>query len=264
MFNIELILKNMNDNHFKFSNSVIGLPVFFVLFLWIIYWVQIRFDFDFYQYGIYPRDFSGLQGVLFSPFIHENLGHLYNNSIPLFVLLAALQYFYPKQSFPVTVCGILFSGLITWIIGRTNYHIGASGLIYVLVTFIFFKGIQTKYYRLVALSFAVVLLYGGMIWYVFPDVDASISWEGHLAGFITGFALTLFYKTPEYEKPIVYDWQKPDFNPEDDAFMKHFDENGNFVNIEKFEDESEFITTYYNSDVIVNYTVTKSESVDKI
>ena len=128
----------------------------------------------------------------------------------------------------------------------------------------FFKGIQTKYYRLVALSFAVVLLYGGMIWYVFPDVDASISWEGHLAGFITGFALTLFYKTPEYAKPIVYDWQKPDFNPEDDAFMKHFDENGNFVNTENPEDESEFIATYFNSDVLVNYTVTKSESEDKL
>ena len=254
----------MKDNHFKFSNAVIGLPFLFVLFLWIIYWIQIRFDFDFYQYGIYPRDFSGLQGVLFSPFIHENLGHLYNNSIPLFVLLAALQFFYPKQSFAVIVYGILFSGLITWIIGRSNYHIGASGLIYVLVAFIFFKGIQTKYYRLVALSFAVVLLYGGMIWYVFPDVDASISWEGHLAGFITGIALTLFYKTPEYAKPIVYDWQKPDFNPEDDAFMKHFDESGNFVNTDKPEDESEFIATYFNSDVLVNYTVTKSESEDKL
>ncbi len=164
----------------------------------------------------------------------------------------------------VIVYGILFSGLITWIIGRSNFHIGASGLIYVLVTFIFFKGIQTKYYRLVALSFAVVLLYGGMIWYVFPDVDVSISWEGHLAGFITGFALTLLYKTPEYKKPIVYDWQKPDFNPEDDAFMKHFDENGNFVNTEIPDEESQFITTYFNSDFAVNYTLTKSESADKL
>lgn len=260
----ELIIKNMSDNDFKFSTSVIGLPVFFVLFLWIVYWIQIRFDFDFYQNGIYPRDFSGLQGVLFSPFIHENLGHLYNNSIPLLVLLAALQFFYPKQSFGVIAYGILFSGLITWVIGRENYHIGASGLIYVLVSFIFFKGIQTGYYRLVALSFSVVLLYGGMIWYVFPDVDATISWEGHLAGFITGFVLTLFYKTPEYTKPIVFDWQKPDFNPEDDVFMKHFDENGNFVNTEKPQHESESITTYFNSDVWVTYTVTKSEPNDKL
>ncbi|OHT44703.1 rhomboid family intramembrane serine protease [Flavobacterium tructae] len=250
----------MNDNHFKFTTAVIGLPVFFVLFLWIVYWVQIRFDFDFYQYGVYPRDLSGLQGVLFSPFIHENLSHLYNNSIPLLVLLAALQFFYPKQSFVVIGYGILFSGLITWVIGRENFHIGASGLIYVLVSFIFFKGIQTGYYRLVALSLSVILLYGGMIWYVFPEVDKTISWEGHLAGFITGFVMSLLYKTPEYVKPIVYEWQKPDFNPDEDAFMKHFDENGNFVNTEIVEEEPEELMTYFNSDVSVNYIVTKPET----
>ncbi|WP_264553390.1 rhomboid family intramembrane serine protease [Flavobacterium sp. N2038] len=255
----------MNDNHFKFSYTVIGLPVFFVLFLWIVYWFQIRFDFDFYQNGIYPRDFSGLQGVLFSPFIHENLSHLYNNSIPLLVLLAALQFFYPKQTIAVIGYGILFSGLITWIIGRENYHIGASGLIYVLVSFIFFKGIQTGYYRLVALSLSVILLYGGMIWYVFPDVDATISWEGHLAGFITGFVLSLLYKTPEYAKPIVYDWQKPDFKPEEDAFMKHFDENGNFVNTKADEvEEEEALFSYFSSNVPVYYDITKKESEDKL
>ncbi|PXY41932.1 rhomboid family intramembrane serine protease [Flavobacterium cheongpyeongense] len=253
----------MNDNHFKFSIAVIGLPVFFVLFLWIVYWIQIRFDFDFYQNGIYPRDFSGLQGVLFSPFIHENLNHLYNNSIPLLVLLAAMQFFYPNQSFAVIGYGILFSGLITWFIGRENYHIGASGLIYVLVSFIFFKGIQTRYYRLVALSFAVVLLYGGMIWYVFPDVDQNISWEGHLAGFITGFVISLFYKTPEYTKPIVYDWQKPDFDPSDDPFMKHFDDNGNFVNTEIPEEDSQMVSSYFNSDVSVHYIITKPKSEEE-
>ncbi|MEN2415153.1 rhomboid family intramembrane serine protease [Flavobacterium mesophilum] len=253
----------MNDKDFKFSTAVIGLPLFFVLFLWIIYWVQIRFDFDFYQNGIYPRDFSGLQGVLFSPFIHENLEHLYNNSIPLLVLLAALQYFYPKQTVPVIGYGILFSGLITWIIGRENYHIGASGLIYVLVSFIFFKGIQTGYYRLVALSLSVILLYGGMIWYVFPDVDAAISWEGHLAGLITGFVLSLLYKTPEYAKPIVYDWQKPDFNPEEDPFMKHFDENGNFVPVEKPVEDTDLSNSYFSSNFPVYYVVTKTESEDK-
>ncbi len=250
-----LFSKNMSDTNFKFSNSVIGLPLFFVLFLWIIYWLQIRFDFDFYRFGIYPRDFIGLRGVFFSPFIHENLDHLYNNSIPLVILLAAMQFFYPKQTFGVISYGIIFSGLITWVVGRENFHIGASGLIYVLVSFIFFKGIQTKYYRLVALSLTVILLYGGMIWYVFPDVDQSISWEGHLAGLITGFVLTLFYKAPEYAKPIVYDWQRPDFDPSLDPFMKHFDENGNFVTFSHEDEEGQI--QYFSSSHPVNYIVIK-------
>lgn len=251
----------MSDTNFKFSNSVIGLPLFFVLLLWIVYWLQIRFDFDFYRYGIYPRDLIGLRGVLFSPFIHENLDHLYNNSIPLVILLVAMQFFYPKQTIGVIGYGILLSGLITWVVGRENFHIGASGLIYVLVSFIFFKGIQTKYYRLVALSLTVILLYGGMIWYVFPDVDQSISWEGHLAGLITGFVLTLFYKAPEYAKPIVYDWQRPDFDPTHDPFMKHFDENGNFVTFSR-EDEEEQIE-YFSSSHPVNYIVTKKTDLEE-
>ncbi|MBF2709712.1 rhomboid family intramembrane serine protease [Flavobacterium soyangense] len=244
----------MNDNHFKYTNSVIGLPLFFVLFLWFVYWLEIRFDFDFTENGIFPRTLSGLQGIIFSPFIHADVEHLYNNSIPLLILLAALQYFYTRQSVAVISFGILLSGLITWVIGRDSYHIGASSLIYVLVSFIFFKGIQTKYYRLVALSLAVVVVYGGLIWYIFPKVEEKISWEGHLAGLITGFILSVIYKTPEYKKIIKYDWEHPDFNPQEDKFMQRFDENGNFVNILIVELENEF-PSYYSSQFPINYEI---------
>lgn len=100
----------------------------------------------------------------------------------------------------------------------------------------FFKGIQTGYYRLVALSLTIIVLYGGMVWYVFPGVEENISWEGHLGGLISGFLFSRIYKTPEYKKEIVYDWQRPDFDPKQDPFMKRFDEYGNFVNPPKPED----------------------------
>jgi membrane associated rhomboid family serine protease len=248
----------MDDNQFKYSNSVIALPLFFVWILWFLYWLQIKFDFDFDQNGILPRTFSGLQGIFFSPFIHADINHLYNNSIPLLILLAALRFFYAKQSFAVIGYGIVFSGFITWVIGRENYHIGASGLIYVLVSFIFFKGIQTKYYRLVALSLTVVMVYGGLVWYIFPKVDEQISWEGHLAGLITGFALSLFYKTPEYKKVIKYDWEHPEFDPMEDKFMQRFDENGNFVNLPIIEPDEE-IQAYYSSNLPVDYTIIENK-----
>jgi len=248
----------MNDNHFKYSNSVLALPLFSVWFLWFVFWLEVRFGFDFDKNGIYPRTFSGLQGIVFSPFIHADIDHLYNNSIPLLILLAALRYFYSKQSMAVIGYGILLSGLITWIIGRQNYHIGASGLIYVLVSFIFFKGIQTKYYRLVALSLTVVMVYGGLVWYIFPKVEEKISWEGHLAGLLTGFILSLIYKTPEYKKMIKYDWEHPDFDPQEDKFMQRFDENGDFVNIPKVELEDEF-PPYYSSGFPINYEIVENE-----
>ena len=249
------------DKEFRFTNAVVVLPLFFVLSLWFVFWLEVRFDFDFVQNGIYPRTLSGLQGVIFSPFIHADSEHLYNNSLPLLVLVAALQFFYPKQSLQVIIFGILLSGIFTWSIGRENYHIGASGLIYVLFSFIFFKGIQTKHIRLVALSLAVIVVYGGLVWYIFPTVDVpgekSISWEGHLSGLLAGIILSTICKTPEYKKAPKYEWEKPDYNPENDTFMQRFDENGNFVNLPKVEEVCTF--TYYSSDIPVTYEITSNE-----
>ena len=242
----------MNENHFKFSTSVILIPFLLVLALWILFWVDIRFHLNIEQLGIYPRTFFGLIGIVCAPFLHGNLEHLYNNSIPLLILLTALRYFYRDLFFKIMINGILLSGFITWIIGRESIHIGASSLIYVLASFIFFKGIMTKYYRLVALSLLVVLVYGSMVWYIFPNIKEGISWEGHLAGLITGFVFALIYKTPEYKKLIKYDWQQPDYNPSEDKFMQRFDENGIFVNPPVIEEEPEF-ESYYNSSHSVNY-----------
>ncbi len=251
IFDLLFVVYLIMDENFKFTNSVVALPLFFVLFLWFVFWIEIRFGFDFSEHGILPRTFSGLQGIVFSPFLHANLEHLFNNSIPLLILLAALRFFYRKQSVAVIGYGILLSGFITWIIGRENYHIGASSLIYVLVSFIFFKGIQTQYYRLVALSLTVIVLYGGIIWYVFPSGDNSISWEGHLAGLISGFLFSMAYKTPQYTKPIFYDWQHPDYDSSQDEFMSYFDDNGNFVNKPKLDENLEYFIS--NIPVIYEY-----------
>lgn len=250
------------EKDFKYTNAVIAVPLFFVLSLWLVYWFEIRFHFNFVKNGIMPREISGLQGVLFSPFIHSNLSHLYNNSIPLLVLLAALQYFYPRHSFKVVCYGILFSGMLTWLIGRTSYHIGASGLIYVLVGFIFFKGIITKYFRLVALSLTVIVLYGGMIWYVLPYVDNSISWEGHLAGLISGVIFAILLKSPEYKKVPKYEWEHPEYDVAEDKFMQRFDDNGNFVNLPVLEEE--VVTySYFTGDIRVNYSYVERSNANE-
>ncbi|AWA28718.1 rhomboid family intramembrane serine protease [Flavobacterium magnum] len=234
----------MKDNYFKFSLSVIALPLFSVLLLWIVFWANAKFGLHLRDYGIYPRTFEGLRGILFSPFLHGDISHLFNNSIPLFILLAALRYFYRELTFRVIGYGILVSGMLTWMIARDAFHIGASSLIYVLVSFIFFKGIRTGYYRLVALSMMVVLIYGSLIWFVFPGVDETISWEGHLSGLLTGFAFSVIYKTPDYQKEIRYEWEKPEYDASADKFMQRFDENGNFVNPPPPEPEPEVFPGY--------------------
>lgn len=215
----------------KYSNTILIYPLFFVLLLWIVFWVETVFGYNFNSFGIYPRRLEGLRGIIFSPFIHGSLTHLFNNSVPLFVLTTALFYFYKKIRWKVLLYGLLFTGIATWCIGRASLHIGASGVVYMLAAFLFFRGIFSKQYQLTALALAVVFLYGGMLWYVFP-IDSKISWEGHLSGFLVGIFLAFWFK----ENPIEtkkYEWEKESYNPENDPFLKQFDENGNFIELPK-------------------------------
>lgn len=216
--------------HFRFSPSVYVLPLLLVMAMWSVFAVNELFHLRLTQFGIWPRHWEGLPGVLVSPFLHGDLGHIASNTPPLLILTAALVYFYRNLSLKVIVYGILLSGFITWAIGRDSVHIGASGLVYVLVGFIFFKGLFTRYYRLVALSFAVALMYGGMVWYMFPGVEEGISWEGHLGGMVSGLLFAAIFRTPDYKEDMLYEWQKPGFDPQSDKFMQRFDEEGNFVN----------------------------------
>ena len=234
----------LDRNHFKFSNWVLVAPLIAVLSIWTVFWVEVQFDVNLNKYGIYPQRLSGLKGILFSPFIHGSVAHLYNNTIPLAVLTAFLVYFYRYASLRILFFGMLLSGSLTWLIGRPSYHIGASGIIYVLASFIYFKGVFAKHFRLVALSLVVVFVYGSMIWYIFPVKD-GISWEGHLSGFITGLLLAVFVKIsiPVEKK---FEWEKEDYNEEDDAFLKHFDEEGNFIEGNLDEQTSEEIKIKYH------------------
>ncbi|TXG38789.1 rhomboid family intramembrane serine protease [Seonamhaeicola maritimus] len=231
------------NQQFKFTTGVIAYPVFFVLIIWSVLSFEVRFNVNFNEYGVYPLTLKGLRGIFFSPFIHGSIEHLYHNTMPLFVLSMALFYFYRSIAWKVILWGIIISGFLTWCIGRPSYHIGASGLIYVLVSFTFFKGIFAKHYRLIALSLLVVFLYGSMIWYIIP-IKEGVSWEGHLAGLITGLLFALFFRR-QIAKPKKFDWEQDHYNEDNDPFLKHFDEDGNFIeNVDPQEEQEEAKINY--------------------
>ncbi|NRR91650.1 rhomboid family intramembrane serine protease [Winogradskyella undariae] len=250
--------------HFKYSNNIIIYPLVMLFVIWMVFWYQVRIDSSIKAFGIRPQKVEGLIGVFTSPFLHGDINHIYNNSVSLFLLSIALFYFYHKIAWRVIGFGIVISGFLTWLIASSGNHIGASGLIYVLVSFMFFKGIFAKHYRLIALSLVVIFLYGSMIWYVFP-IKSGMSWEGHLSGLITGLVFALIFRK-QVAKPERYKWEEPDYNEDDDPFMKHFDENGNFIEIEpepEIESESKIdthkIISNNSQEFKITYTFKKTE-----
>ena len=209
----------MKEKQLQFSNSVFLIPTIYIFIIWILYWIEIQYGFNFNKFGVYPRTFQGFRGVFLTHFIHSNTSHLFNNSIPLFVLLSSLFYFYKDVAYKILFLGGFLTGFLTWIIARESYHIGASGIVYLLFSFVFFSGIIKKHYRLVAVSLIVIFLYGSMIWYILP-IKEGMSWEGHLSGFVVGLLLAILNR----KKGIVQ--EEHQFSTTE--FDLLFDEDGNF------------------------------------
>src|SRR5664280_2168904 len=181
------------------------IPGIFVFLMLLVKIVELLFEIDLSRFGIYPLTVQGLPGILFSPFIHADFHHLFNNSLPLFFLSIALFYFYSEVAVRVFIWTYFITGLLVWIAGREAWHIGASGLVYGLASFLFFSGIIRRYFRLIALSLLIVFLYGSMVWGLFPGVYKNVSWESHMLGFFSGVVLAVLYRNQGPQQP-VYEW----------------------------------------------------------
>jgi len=148
--------------------------------------------------GIYPRHPLGLVGIIFSPFLHADFGHLFVNTMMLLVLGFFILSAGIKMFCVVTGIIILLSGLLVWLLGRPALHIGASGLVmgywgYVLVN-------AYNQPSLLTIVIAAVCLYyfSGMFVNLFPT-EKHVSWEGHVFGFIAGIATV-------YIAPLILPW----------------------------------------------------------
>ena len=180
-------------------------PLVFVLILLGIHSFGVIYNIRLNHLGVYPREAEGLFGIISSVFVHGSWEHLFNNSIPLLGLGTALFYFYQSLAPKITLYSILYTGILLWLGGRPSFHIGASGLVYALASFLFFSGFIRKHKSLMALSMCVVFLYGGLVWGIFPNQE-RISWEGHLFGAINGLFWAMFYREegPQRKK---YSWE---------------------------------------------------------
>ena len=184
---------------------VMFFPCLFLLVMWLVKFIELQFNVSAISLGVYPQRLTGLKGIFFSPFIHKDLMHLFNNSYPILLLGGLLFSIYRQIAFKIFIWLFFISGFWLWIIGRPSFHIGASGIVYALASFLFISGLICKNPRLAASSCIVIFLYGSMIWGIFPSKE-SVSWESHLTGFIAGILVAIFYKnaSPKRKK---YQWE---------------------------------------------------------
>jgi membrane associated rhomboid family serine protease len=195
----------MEDSEKKIVIYHLFLPVGMVLIMWIVKLVEWHFGLSFYEGGIYPRRYDSLYGIFTMPFVHGDWKHLLSNTVSFLVLLYGILYLLKDVGYKAFVWIFILSGFFTWLIGRSSWHIGASGLIYGFAFFLFLSGILSKNTRMWAISLLVAFLYGGIVWGLFP-FDPKISYEGHLSGALAGSITALIYRKnlPARE---VYEWE---------------------------------------------------------
>ncbi|MCB0524165.1 MAG: rhomboid family intramembrane serine protease [Lewinellaceae bacterium] len=183
------------------------LPLLAVGFLWLVHIWQTIDAFDPGLYGIMSRKIWGIRGIVTGPLVHGSWKHLISNSVPLFVLTFLSLYFYRKVAMQAFWMIYFLTGAAVWLFARPVSHIGASGVVYGLVAFIFWNGIFRRSLRSIILAAIVMLLYSGMFMGVLPDQE-GISWESHLLGSLVGIFVSYIFKAELEEEEEERD--KPD------------------------------------------------------
>jgi len=181
--------------------------IIIVAVLWIVFLINDIFGLNGNDYGLLPRDPKGLLGIFTMHFLHGDMKHLFSNSVPLLVLLFSIFYFFHKKSALILAMTCFIVGILTWIMGTEGIHIGASGVVYALAFFLVTISILKQETKLMAYSLIIIFLYGSIVWGFFPQLfpDKHISWEGHLAGAITGILLAFFYKNEGPVKKVYFE-----------------------------------------------------------
>jgi membrane associated rhomboid family serine protease len=189
-------------NERKLFRESVFITLAFVGVLWCVKSWEYATSVDLSFLGIYPRTLKGSLGIVTSPFIHGDIQHLLSNTFPLAVLGVSLFFFYRKIAFEVFVIVYLSTGFWVWTTARPAFHIGASGIIYGLVSFLFFFGLIKRDARSLAVSMIVVFLYHGLFAGIFPFSD-QISWESHLFGGLSGLFCAIHFRNKSVTEEVL-------------------------------------------------------------
>lgn len=192
--------------HFRLAAR---LALGFVALLWLIHLMNWAAALDPAPFGVHPRQLAGALGVLSAPLVHGDFAHLVANSAPLAVVGTAMLFLYPSASLRVLPAIYLGPGIAVWLFGRDSTHLGASGLVYGLVAYVFVAGLLRRDRRAIAASFVVAFMYGSLAWGVLPTRE-PVSWETHLAAALIGVVLAFALRRLDVPPRKRYAWEDED------------------------------------------------------
>ena len=198
----------MQEEQKRILRSLV-IPGIFVLIMWLVKIFEIIFNTDLEVLGLVPLSWRGLPGILFAPLLHANFSHLSANTLPFFFLGGLLFYFYRSIAWKIFWLIWLTTGLWVWVFARgDSVHVGASGVVYGLASFLFLSGILRRESKLMAITLLIAFLYGGLVWGIFPQLfpHQPISWESHLMGLLAGAVLAFYYRNSGPRRKI-YEWE---------------------------------------------------------
>jgi len=165
---------------------------------------------DLRAFALVPGELPGLVGILTAPLLHGSAGHWLANSAALLILGSLVGTVYPRAALRALPVLWLLPGVITWLIGRPSFHIGASGLTHGLMFLLLFLGLLRRDRAAIAAALIAFFFYGGMLLTVLPR-EPGVSWEYHLGGAIAGVLSAFLWRRADPEPPRRrYSWEIED------------------------------------------------------
>lgn len=199
---------NFSSSRRSRENFVLAVKISagFLAVVWAVFIFDRLLGLELVRFGLRPRDGVGLLGLITTPLLHGDIGHLASNSLPLFVGGVAILFLYPNAALRALPMMYVGSAALAWVFARPNIHIGASGLVYGILAFVFVSGILRRDLRSVGVSLLIWFLYGSMLWGIFP-VKQGMSWELHACGLFMGVVLAIAYRRRDRPPLKRYAWE---------------------------------------------------------
>lgn len=195
-------------------------PLILLMVMWILQILKSVLGLDMGTYGILPRYVSGLKGIIASPFIHGSYGHLINNSVPFLVGATIITYFYRRIALSAILLIWLLTGALVWVFAKPAFHIGASGVVYGMISFIFWAGLFNRDRQSIVLSLIILFVYSGMFYGVLPN-QPGVSWESHLLGGMVGILTAWLLRIPYQGEDPWEDEQPPHYYFDEHTFHRY-------------------------------------------